>query len=228
MVVFATVESAAADPVLPANYGDLARELDGRITFDSLPPRAEPGFSFDAPLRLGRAWLGERFAGQEIATTTRDGGLFDALGPTAPSDPLVIRPGAPGRNLSVAFHPGFGSNALFPLGPAGFPAVAARGEGAVAIVFDTDQRAVGVRIHSDYADPLGADARPRGGIRVLFFDRAGAPLASLEHALPRGISEWGYRHAAAAPGIAAMIILNTDPGGIAIDDILYALSPLLG
>jgi hypothetical protein len=225
----ATIAPAAAQSVLPADYDQLARELDGRITFDSLPRRAEPGFAFDAPMRLGRAWLGERFAGQTARiTTTRDGARFDAIGPSLPAVPLAVVPGPPGRNLSVAFHRGFGSNALFPLGPAGFPALAARGEGAVAVLFDTDQRGLGFRLHSDYPDPLGADTRRRGGARVMFFARSGAPLSVIDHVLPRGASQWGYRAAPGAPGIAGMLILNTDPGGIAIDDILYALWPLLG
>lgn len=211
----------AGAQVTVVDYRTLARELDGRIGFDALPQRAEPGFALDAPMRCGAAWLGERFAGQSVTGTPSD----RLTG--APTAPLTLRTGAPGANLSVAFHRGFASNALFPLGPVGFPALSARGEGAVAILFDRDQSAIGLRVHADYDDPLGT-APPTGEIVLRLFARDGRQVGAYRLRPPRGATGIGLRRAGGIPDIAGFTVTNTDPGGIAIDDILYSLHPLLG
>ncbi len=210
-------------------YDTLEARLGGRITFDTLPRRAEPGFLFDAPLRIGRAWIGEHFAGQ-ILTKRRDrnGIGFDGPPETPPRPPLTIRPGPPGASLSVAYHRGFGSNALFPLGPEGFPALQSRGEGAVAVLFDQAQSAVGLRVHTAYPDPLGAVSSGRGGLELFFYTRQGTLLAHLHLRLDQGLNELGFQRAGNRRDIAGVLILNTDPGGVAIDDILHDIALLLG
>ncbi|WP_137702034.1 hypothetical protein [Marimonas lutisalis] len=220
---------AVAQAIGRVDYFQLEKQLDGRVGFEILPQRAEPGFNLDAPLREGRVNIAQHFAGMAPAILTdRRGGRFDTAGARPPQAPLRARPGPPGSNLSVAYHRGLGSNALFPLGPAGFPALQARGEGAIAILFDHDQQATGFVLHTDYPAPLGTDSGPRGGVRVRFYTRDGRLLAIHDHTLPRGRSALGYAQTAAGPGIAGMLITNTDPGGIAIDDILYARLPPLG
>jgi len=209
----------AAQGVHVARYDSLQRELDARITFDSLPKRAEPGLNFNAPMRMGRAQLGQHFEGQipEFA----DG--FDRIS-GAPTEPLTLRPGQSGQNLSVAMHRGFESNALFPLGRAGFPALDARGEGALAILFDQGQRAIALRIHSDYPAPLGGAPKP-GHVTLKLFTRQGHLVARHKAQLSTGITEIGLRRTGGLPDIAGVIITNDDPGGIAIDDILYQTAP---
>lgn len=211
----------AAAQVVPDSYADLARALDGRIRFETLPQRPEPGFDIDAPLREPGARIGEHFAGQGAA-----GKPHDRLTGT-PRAPLRVEPGAPGRNLSIAFHRGFGSNALFALGPDGFPALSARGEGAVAVLFDRDQAAIGLRVHSDYADPLGAGA-PRGEVILHLYTRKGRLIARTRHPLRQGINQIALRRSGNIPDIAGFTLINTDPGGIAIDDILFRLAALTG
>lgn len=211
----------AAAQVRPESYTALAREADGRIGFETLPQRPEPGFDLDAPLREPGATIGERFAGQRATGTPHDhlsGG---------PSAPLTVAPGPPGRNLSVAFHRGFGSNALFPLGPDGFPALTARGEGAAAVLFDHDQAAFGLLVHSDYADPLGARA-PRGDVVLRLYDRTGRLIGTARQRLEQGINRIALRRDGNIPDIAGVTITNTDPGGIAIDDILFQKAALTG
>lgn len=215
--------AARAQAILAEDYARLKQELDARITFETLPRRAEPGIALDAPLRMGLAWIGEAFAGQ----ATGADGPFDTVS-GAPAAPLVVRPGAPDANQSVAFHRGFGSNALFPLGPAGFPAIEARGEGAVAILFDQDQRALGLRLHSDYPDPLGGRDAGRGTVTLVFYTRGGAEIARARRVLDPGITELGFIRAGGLPDIAGLLLLNDDPGGIAIDDILYQTAPVTG
>ena len=210
-----------AAQVQSESYATLAREMDGRIDFETLPQRPEPGFNLDAPMRVRGAWLGERLTGQTVTGAPHD----QITG--APNFPLTITAGAPGRNLSVALHRGFGSNALFALGPGGFPALDARGEGAVAVVFDRDQAAFGLRIHADYPDPL-ARHPPPGTVRLQLFARTGALIGEVEIRLTQGIIEMGLRRDGNIPDIAAFIVTNTDPGGIAIDDILFQLTALIG
>lgn len=213
---------AMGEPILPADYDSLQKELTRRIDFERLPRQPEPGIALDLPVYGDGAWLGERFAGQrQVAPSGHD--IIEG----APSGPaLRIAAGAVGRNLSVAHHRGFGSNAVFPVGPAGFPALEARGEGALAILFDDDQAAMGFKLHADYPDPLGR--RLNGEVEVRFFARNGALIAVHRHATMPGVLAFGYRRGDKAPGIAGVLILNTDPGGIALDDIIFAKPPLLG
>ncbi|WP_089230969.1 hypothetical protein [Tropicimonas sediminicola] len=217
--------AATAGDVEIADYRVLRDDLDGRIDFERLPPRAEPGFNLDRPVYSSGAWIGERFVGQQVSSNSTGHDTITG----APDGPwLRIAGGAPRQNLSVASHRGFGSNALFPLGPAGFPALEARGEGAVAILFDTDQPATGFRVHTDYAAPLGTGPAAQGSVEVTLLARDGQRLGHFSHHPGTGITELGYRLQGAGPGIAGMLILNTDPGGIAIDDILFAKPRPLG
>lgn len=209
----------AGKDILMTDYHVLKQELDAVIDFETLPTRPEPGIPLEAAMREGHAWLGERLAGQRVS-----GGPHDRLSGT-PLAPMAIAPGVPGANLSVALHRGFGSNALFPLGPAGFPARAARGEGAVAILFDHGQRALGLRIHSDYAAPLGTAPAP-GTLTIAFYRRDGARIGQIRRQLDTGITELGVRRADGVADIAAITVTNDDPGGIALDDILYQTAPM--
>ncbi len=217
---------ALADPIAPANYAELAAELTKRIDFERLPRREEPGFNLDQPLYADGAWLGERFAGQTILTTQTG---HDGIDAAPPPGTLQIAGGHPRQNLSIAFHRGFGSNALFPLGARSFPDIAARGEGAVAILFDHDQYALGFRVHTEYPDPLGLRPAPdRETLDILFLARDGSVLARLAISPGPGVSDHGFRRPDNQRDIAGVLILNNDPGGIAIDDIIFATPPLLG
>ncbi|WP_149866285.1 hypothetical protein [Tropicimonas marinistellae] len=216
---------ANAGQVITADYAALRLELLQVVDFERLPPRDEPGFNLDMPLYARGAWIGERFAGQDVVPLATGHDDIDG----APDGPnLRIAGGAEKRNLSVARHRGFGSNALFPLGETGFPELHARGEGALAILFDHDQAAVGFRVHAGYPAPLGTTTVHTGHVEVRFFARDGRRIASLQHEPGRGISEFGYRTQTGRAEIAGILILNTDPGGIAVDDIIFALPGLLG
>lgn len=218
-VALFSVAPGHAQNVQIVPYDDLKHELEARITFDTLPKRPEPGFNFESPMRLGRAWLGQHFEGQTMQP--RDG--FDHLS-GRPNAPLVLRAGPGNQNLSVARHQGFESNALFPLGSSGFPALDARGEGALAILFDHAQRAIALRIHSDYAAPLGGAPEP-GDATLDLYTRQGALIARIVVPLGTGITDIGLRRVGGLPDIAGVTLTNDDPGGIAIDDILYQTAP---
>lgn len=122
----------------------------------------------------------------------------------------------------MAYHAGLGSNAVFPLGPNGFGKISGRGEGAMALLFAHDIQRFGLKLHADYADPLGSRPPP-GEITLRFYDQAGElrAIATLHPA--RGIAPYGF--VLPAP-IRAITLTHFDPGGIAVDDIIYPLPAL--
>ena len=220
---------AQADPLRPAPYSELATRLGGRITFDTLPNRPEPGFALDHPVTVQDARMGAGFAGQVRAQRRfRDGTTHDDISRARATAPLTVLGDGPGRGLAFAYHRGFGSVAVFPLGPDGFSRLSGRGEGALAVLFAADQSALGLRIHSDYPDPLGVRATRPGMAEIIALARDGRVIGRHSARLKQGITEIGLTRASGATDIAGFLLLNTDPGGIAVDDILVQRAPLLG
>lgn len=216
---------AHAEGITLVPYPPLETQLDGHLDFETLPQAAEPGHNLDAGFVGAGVRLGSHFAGQEIGTRTGPGGQrHDALLGAAAGDPLTLVAGPPGQSLSLAWHRGFGSMALFPLGPDGFPERAARGEGSAAVLFAQDQSLIGLRIHSGYPDPLGTSPRP-GAAHVTCLARDGQPVARIDIPLATGITAIGL---AFDVPVAGCTLTNTDPGGIAIDDLRYRLQALTG
>lgn len=218
-----------AETILPRPYAQLKQVLDRIEGFAAWPARPEPGHLLRAPHRGDGITVASHFAGQSPAVLTRRaGGRFDTLTRARAHAPLVIETGPPGQGISIAQHRGFGSNAVLPIGPDGFDAISGRGEGSLAILFDHDQAAVGLLVHADYADPLGARPAPRGTVEVILLDRAGQVLARDVTPLSEGITALGYGTGDGAPRIAGLVVLNTDPGGIAVDNILFARAAVMG
>ncbi len=218
-----------AEGIISRPYADLLRELDSREGFEGWPMRDEPGHLLRAPHRAPGLAVASHFEGQQTAILTRrDGARHDSLTTARATPPLRLSTGPDGQGMAVARHRGFGSNAAFPIGPDGFDRLSGRGEGSLAILFDHDQRATGLLIHSDYPDPLGSRPAPRGAARVIFLARDGTVLGQVHVALTEGVTALGFQTASGQPLIAGMVILNTDPGGIAVDDILFARAALMG
>ena len=209
---------AAAADLRPVPYGDLARQPHRIETFDALPSAPEPGHRIDQHWRGNGLTIGERLAGQSV----EESGGFDALTGTA-DHPLRALSGAPGENLAVAYHAGFGSNAMFPVGSKGIALPQGRGEGSAALVFDSPQTAIGLRLHAEYADPLGQ--RPAPGTALLTFHHATGQTTEVTLPLTHGVISLAWR---SDTGITALTVQNTDPGGIALDDILYDVTALSG
>lgn len=205
-----------AQGIEPADYAAVLRDALTLVDFEILPPRAEPGYSVDHGIAFAGGRMGSAFAGQDIWAENG----FDRLG-GQPSAPLTLITGPARRGLSVATHRGFGSMALYPLGLSGFPAIEARGEGSVAVLFDEDICQVGLRVHSDYPDPLGADPAPRGSVLLTAYGRDGTALGRIDARLPPGGSAHGLRSADSRSTIAGLTVENTDPGGIAMDDLAF-------
>ena len=190
-------------------------------SFDSLPATPEPGIQIHQHWRAMGLSLAEHLAGQDSIDTGTGCDSLTGL----PSAPLRVQPGLPKHNLSIAAHVGFGSNALFPLGPAGFGRIEGRGEGATAIRFARPRQVAGFRVHADYADPLGTRPAP-GTLRLRVFGPGGRTLGRVEVALRPGVMSLGFRSIGAP--IAGLLIETHDPGGIALDDILFAAVEVIG
>ncbi|WP_212524470.1 hypothetical protein [Actibacterium sp. MT2.3-13A] len=219
---------AAAAGIAPAPYDEIAALTLGRADFDLLPQRPEPGHNFDHGLAFAGGRIGERFAGQRLEVIEQAPGLPHDRAAGTPEAPLALVPGAPGQGLSVSFHRAFGSNALYPLGPRGFPLAEARGEGSAAFLFAEDSCAVALRLHTEYLDDLGTNAGHRGEVSFTFYDRDGRVLGRALRSVPGGISEHGFQTEDGAARIAGVLVENLDPGGVALDDIRFGCIPRLG
>jgi hypothetical protein len=211
--------TAAAERLTPVPYDDLPPLAPRLVTFDRLPAKDYPGYSFDHGLAVPGARLGERFAGQGLeALHIDDGGPHDRL-TGRPAVPLAIEPGAPGQGLSLSRHTAYRSMALYPLGPLGQPDPQARGEGSVAVLFARDACAVGFRVHTEYVDAFGTTEGHAGEIDATFYARDGAPIGAVRIVAPEGISAHGFLDAQA--GIAGLTLENRDPGGVSFDDLRF-------
>ena len=220
----------AGDTALQAaSFAQMQDRMGGIARLNALPPRPEPGHVFSHPVWIDGLWLGAGFHGIAQQDRHSAGGVFDdAAPPHVASAPLRLRTDPPGQGLALAYHRGFGSVAAFPLGPMGAAMAAGRGEGALAVLFVDDSPGLGLRVHSDYPDPLGARTQPPGQLRILAFDRGGALLGQATRDLQTGVNEIAFERPAGQADIAGFLVLNTDPGGIAIDDILRPQPPRIG
>ncbi|MEC7962421.1 MAG: hypothetical protein VX083_14150 [Pseudomonadota bacterium] len=208
VISFASQAMACAAPVCQVPQAELSF---GRvITFDDLPSSPGVGRELEGVLDQPGAQFGERFAGQLLLS---EGG-FDRIEGRALA-PLSVLAGQTGQSLGVMRLTQ--TSVLQGYGPQGFPNVDAIGEGAVAIVFDRDQSAIGLDIR-------GGEA---GMARVVFLRRDGSEIAALE-VQPLAEDSYGFRRNAAVPDIAGILILNRDPQGIALDNIRFDGLDLLG
>ncbi len=214
---------ATAAELRKVPYDDLRSQPHRIETFDSLPSVTEPGINFDQHWRAPGLSIAERLLVQGLGETDTDYGRFDRLTGLPGAPPRVI-PGQSGQNFTIAHHDGFGSNALFPLGPVGLAGADGRGEGSIAMTFDDPQFAFGLRVHAEYPDPLGQRPMPRAA-EVALYDVNARLITQFVLPLGRGVISLAWR---SGYGVAAVTIQNTDPGGIAIDDILYEVEDLSG
>ncbi len=205
---------AAAQEVTLVPYSPLTENLSEIIDFEEFPSQLSPGMNHDNPLIFHGATMGERFDGQRTAPDAS----YDALN-GQPLPGLVVKPGAPGENLSVT-HIYFQSNQLQGLGPEGFPSRDAGGEGAIAIVFEQDQEQLGFKVSAEIKPDEPA---PLGRMTVTFHARDGRIIEQLEVPLDWGRNGYGFERAGGVADIAGVTIENRDPGGIAIDDIVFDL-----
>lgn len=194
-----------AAPINEVDYFSLT--VGQTIDFDSIAGGTPPGTNYDDLLNFGGVLIGERFAGQTISSI----GNSDSLS-AAPTGPISVVPGAPGQNLAVLSIPAEGvpTDAVVGLGRLGFPNPLAIGEGAVAILFDNNQSQFGFQ-------SLGGDL---GSANFDFFRRDGSLIQGLTPTR-LGSNSFGFEREGGLNDIAGISIWNTDPGGIAFDNIIF-------
>lgn len=217
-----------AQSVTRIDPGLVADLLPYSEDFNFLPDRPEPGFRLDHGYAIPKGRIGRSFVGQTMGEAVApDGGRFDAILTLTADAPLRIAPNPPGQGLSVSWHRAYGSNALYGVGPVGWPDPPARGEGSIAILFAEDVCAVALKVHTEYVDDLGTNAGHVSMINFAFVDRDGRVLDQILTTPGEGITEMAFR-LGTGPGIAGMVVENRDPGGISIDDLSYGCTPLIG
>ncbi|WP_299916776.1 hypothetical protein [uncultured Roseobacter sp.] len=184
-------------------------QLTRVITFEDTQSSQGPGHQVKDLLVLEGAVFGERFAGQ---VTVSEGDHDKILGEAL--SPLTIMPGEDGQNLSVVFLQG--NNVLNGYGVAGYPKRHAQGEGAMAFLFDDDQSALSFQIRGG----------EEGAVVVVFYRRDGVVIMRMDLP-PAGEHAFGFIRATGEADIAGVLITNTDPQGIALDNVRFEKTPEL-
>jgi len=202
---------ALAGEVALVPYDDVRPRLSRTENFEEFPKILSPGTRLEGVQIFPGIAAAERFAGQ---VTVQDRG-YDAL-TGYPAAPLELAAGPENQNLAVSFYFILSNHLLGSAAP-GYPAERAGGEGAIALMFDIDQSALGFRVATE---PLGGKVHP-GTMSVAFYARDGRLIDRLEVALDWGRPSYGFERTDGAADIAGITIENRDPAGIAIDDIIF-------
>ena len=207
--------SAMAAPINQGSYGLLAgsdvvtfNEVDTK--FDIANP-SSIGTSFDDILISGGVAFGEHFSGQMLSAS----GNFDVPSGT-PTGPLGLQVGAPGQNLypatvrAISLQPLQLDNALAGLGQLGASSTAGVGEGAISILFSSDQSQFGVQL-----------LKLNGGNTYFDFFRNDGSLIESFTAHVATSSYLGFFRDAGIKDIRGVTIWNDDPNGMAIDNVKH-------
>jgi len=180
------------------------------IDFDDVLASIGVGSRIDEVIVRGGATIGERFAGQTRVAQ----GDYDVITGT-PFVPLQVIDGGPGQTLG-AMHL-LGTIVLHGHGPASFPRVEAVGEGALAVLFDRDQPALSFDIRGG----------EQGHATVHFIRRDGTAISSVTLG-PLGEQSFGFHRKGMEPDIAGFVLSNTDPQGVAIDNLRFESNDVIG
>ncbi|GAA4010660.1 PEPxxWA-CTERM sorting domain-containing protein [Sphingomonas humi] len=173
-----------------------------QVTFGGVAGGPVPGTNYDGLLVIDGVAFGERFAGQTVTAN----GVYDQIG-GAPTGPLTLLPGAPGQNVSVFASPA--GPVLSGLGPLGFPASDAIGEGAFSILFPTLQSEFGLRL-------TGGNG---GNAFISFYGSDGTLLGSSTLSNLPLLSSYGFTSANA--DIAGVSFWNADVTGVGLAGIRF-------
>lgn len=180
------------------------------IDFDDVVSSLGIGSRIDEILIRDGVMFGERFAGQVRSAE----GDFDVISGT-PLVPLTMLDGGPGQTLG-AMHL-MGTTVLHGHGPRIYPRVEAVGEGALAVLFDRDQPALAFDIRGG-----------EGGFATVEFIRRDGTVIDRHHIGPLEEDSFGFSRADGRPDIAGFILLNTDPQGVALDNLRFEGADVIG
>jgi hypothetical protein len=204
-LTFARGALACANPICIVEAESLA--LTRVITFENTYAGHGPGQLVNGVLVLDGAQFGEYFAGQTLAQR----GDFDQVS-GAGLNPLTLLAADKDTGLSLVFMSG--NTVLNGYGAAGFPRRHAQGEGAMAWLFDEDQSAISFQLR-------GGEG---GQAQAAFLRRDGSQIATLNLG-PLGEGEIGFARADGIGDIAGVVVTNTDPQGLALDNIRFGRAP---
>ncbi len=174
------------------------------VTFDDIAGGGAPGTNYDSVFVSNGVSFGERFMGQTLSAI----GDNDQLGGAPSGGALTLIAGAPGQNLNV-FTNG-GSQVLTGLGPAGFPAFNAIGEGAFALTFSSDQSQFGFQL-------VGGN---NGNANISFFRVDGSLIQTI--VVPNlADAFYGFSRDGGVFDIRGISLWNDDLAGIGFDNLRH-------
>lgn len=204
------VANATAAPINIVGYGTVGPDV---VTFSDIATGTFPSFvNYDGILVSGGVSFAERFVDQTLGAA----GDNDTLGATA-SNPLALQVGLPGRNLSGGAD--LGIVGLYPCGPRGCADPNGYGEGSFAMLFPTLVSEVGLEAY--FADTSA------NNLILQFFRFDGSLIDSVTVATGTGLGPlaFGFERDSSIRDIAGVSVYNTDPGGLAYDNITFNRLP---
>jgi hypothetical protein len=180
------------------------------IDFDDVINSMGIGSRIDHVLVRDGAVFGERFAGQSRGEL----GDYDLISGT-PLAPLMVLDGGPGQTLGAMRL--MDTIVLHGHGPRQYPSAEAVGEGSVAVLFDRDQPAMSFDIRGG----------EQGYATVQFLRRDGSLIDSVSIG-PLSETSYAFRRNGQIPDIAGFLLLNTDPQGVALDNLRFESNDVIG
>jgi hypothetical protein len=194
--------ATASAQIAQIAYGSLTGSQ--LVTFDDVAGGSAPGTNYNSIFFSNGVGFAERFAGQ---TLTNAAG-FDQLGGAPTGGSLTLVTGAAGSNLNVFINGG--TQVLTGVGPTGFPANDAIGEGSIAALFSSGQSQFGFQL-------VGGNA---GTANLSFFRADGSliqniALGSLADAF------YGFSRDGGVQDIFGISIWNNDAAGIGFDNLKF-------
>ena len=194
--------SALQAQVAQVAYGSLTGTQTA--SFGSVAGGPGAGTNYDGILGVNGVAFGERFAGQTVTTL----GNFDQLG-GMPSDELTLLAGDAAHNLTVFQSPA--GPVLSGNGTQGYPVFDAIGEGAVSLLFSTDQSQFGFQL-------AGGNG---GNAYISFFRNDGSLIDSFTLSSLPVVASYGFTRDGGLHDIRGVSIWNDDLTGFGFRNFLY-------
>ena len=169
------------------------------LSFAGVTGGAAPGTNYDGLLYVNGVGFGERFDGQSVTPS----GDFDVVSGT-PLPGLTLLPGSAGQNLTVFTSPA--GPVLSGNGPLGFPTANAIGEGAVSLLFSSNQSEFGFRLTGGSGGTATVGFHRVDGSLIQSFVLGNQPL----------IAAFGFTRDAGIADIRGVSIWNADVTGIGL------------
>jgi len=170
--------------------------------FEDVPGGEPPGVNYDFPVWSNGTLFAERFLGQSVNNFAG----YDFITGT-PVNPLTPQEGSANQNVNVFAYV---SNVLTGLGTDGFPEIDAIGEGSIAVYFPTAQARIAL-------DLVGGNS----GSATLSFYRTDGTLIDVVQVTGLGEFRYGFATGDLTNSIAGILIQNTDPSGVGIDNVCH-------